>query len=293
MKLIAISILATVFFYSCTKNKVSLLPEPIPLSPAAIIASSNMNVSYGTDGAQKMDVYLPAARTATSTKTIIMIHGGGWSGGDKTDMMPYVDTLKRRFPAYAIININYRLVTVTNNFFPTQENDVKSAIDFIYNKRNEYLISDKFVLMGASAGAHLALLHAYKNNTPVRIKAVVDFFGPTDMTAMYNNPASVFAPPSSIAMVFNGATPTTNPTAYAQSSGLTFVTPLSPPTIILHGGVDPLVKLSQAISLRDKLALNGVVNQYVYYQNEGHGWVGANLADSFEKIQAFLNLYVQ
>lgn len=294
MKLTVLSLLVTVVFFSCKKNEVSVLPAPVPAAtPASLAASNNMNVSYGTDATQKMDVYLPAGRSASSTKLIIMIHGGGWTSGDKTDMTVYVDTLKRRFPSYAIININYRLVSATNNFFPTQENDVKAAVEFIYNKRNEYAVSDKFVLMGASAGAHLALLHAYKYNTPVKIKAVVDFFGPTDMAAMYNNPASIYAPPSSIAQLFNGATPVTNPTAYTQSSGLTFVTPQSPPTIILHGGQDPLVKPSQATALRDKLALNTVSNQYVFYPAESHGWIGANLGDSFDKIQAFLNLYVQ
>ena len=66
------------------------------------------------------------------------------------------------------------------------------------------MISDKFVLLGASAGGHLSLLHAYKYTTPVKIKAVVDFFGPTDLVDMYNNPASIFAPPAAIAAVVGG-----------------------------------------------------------------------------------------
>ena len=248
------------------------------------------NVSYGTDGLQKMDVYLPAGRSTSTTKVIILIHGGGWSSGDKSDFTQFVDTMKRRLPGYAIINIDYRLASGTSNLFPTQENDVKSAIEFIYSKRTEYHISDKFVLLGASAGAHLSLLQGYKYSSPVKIKVIVDFFGPTDLTDMYNNPAPL-APPTLLAAVM-GATPVTNPVLYSSSSPINFVTAQSPPTIILHGGLDPLVSPNQAVALNNKLQTMGIVHQYVFYPTESHGWVGANLVDSFDKIEAFLTANV-
>ncbi len=290
MKRIVFFAITTMLFFSCKKS--SSDAGGAILEPATLAASTQLNVSYGTNPLQKMDVYLPVARTLT-TPVLIMIHGGGWTSMDKTDLTQYVDTMRKRLPAYAIININYRLATTPLTTFPTQENDVKAAIEFIYSKRTEYVISDKFVLLGVSAGAHLALLQAYKYTSPVKIKAVVDFFGPTDMAAMYNDPASIFAPPSSIAQLFNGATPTTNPTVYAQSSPINFVTIQSMPTIILHGGTDPLVKVSQATTLRTKLLMSAVPNQYVFYPTEGHGWFGANLTDSFDKIQAFLAQHVQ
>jgi acetyl esterase/lipase len=269
--------------FACKKNDTA--------GPTTLPVSNLFNISYGTDGLQKMDVYLPAGRTSNTTKVMILIHGGGWSSGDKSDFNSYVDTLKARLPTYAVININYRLANGTSNFFPTQENDVKAAIDFIYSKRTEYNISDKFVLLGASAGAHLSLLHAYKYNTPVKVKAVVDFFGPTDLVDIYNNPASIFASPSALAAVV-GATPTTNLTLYQQSSPITFVTSQSPPTIILQGGVDPLVAPSQSVSLDNKLQTMGATHQYVFYPTESHGWTGANLIDSFNKIMDFLTANV-
>jgi acetyl esterase/lipase len=271
--------------FSCTKNNT-------PLDPQAIAVSNSLNVPYGTDPLQKMDMYLPAGRTTTTTKVVIIIHGGGWNLGDKSDMTSYVEPLQNFLPGYAVFNINYRLAVSASTIFPTQENDVKAAVDFINSKRAEYNISDKFVLLGASAGAHLALLQAYKYGSP-KIKAVVDFFGPTDMAAMYNDPASIYAPPNNIALLFGGVTPAINSSIYAQSSPITFVNAQSVPTIILHGGLDPLVKVSQATSLRDKLALNNIVHQYVFYPNEAHGWVGANLLDSYLKIQTFLNTNVQ
>ncbi len=249
------------------------------------------NQPYGPDPAQKMDIYLPADRNGTETKVMILVHGGAWATGDKTDFTDYVDTMKRRMPGYAIFNINYRLSTGTANLFPTQENDVKAAIEFIYSKRNEYKISDKFVLLGASAGAHLALLHGYKQTTPVKVKAIVDFFGPTDMVDIYNNPASPLISSATVAQIV-GATPTSNATLYQESSPINYVTAQSPPTMILHGGADPLVSPTQSMALNSKLQVMGVVHQYIFYPAESHGWVGANLIDSFDKIQAFLTTNV-
>jgi len=269
-------------FTSCSKDEVALQQS----------AQTILNVSYGADPLQGMDIYLPPNRHIDSTKVLIMIHGGGWSAGDKADFTQYVDTMKRRQPHYAVVNINYRLAAAGVNLFPTQENDVKAAIDFIYSKRAEYHISDKFVLLGASAGGHLALLHGYKYTLPVRIKAVVDFFGPTDMADMYYNPASIFAPPASIAALMGG-TPADIPAIYQQSSPINFVSAQSPPTIILQGGADQLVSPSQSSSLNNALQAAGVPHQYVLYPAENHGWIGANLVDSFDKIQAFLAANVQ
>lgn len=280
---------AIVFTTSCEKEGGVLTP----IVTAPVLAADTMfNVSYGTDPLQKMDIYLPKGRTASFTKVIILIHGGSWSSGDKNDMLPFVDSLKRRMKDYAVVNVNYRLATLSgNNTFPTQENDIKTAVEYLNSKRTEYNISPKFVMAGVSAGAHLALLQAYKYPSPIKIKAVVDLFGPNDMTAMYNNPAPM-SPPAAIAILMNG-TPTTNLTLYQYSSPLLFVTTTTPPTIVLHGGADQVVQPSQATALRDKLTLNGVPNRYVFYPTEGHGWYGANLADSFNKIQDFLALYVQ
>jgi acetyl esterase/lipase len=273
-------LLLTILISSCKKDDGSAQDTSVTM----------LNVSYGANTQQKMDVYLPDGRSTAATKVIIMIHGGAWNSGDKTDFNEYVDSLKKREPTYAIFNINYRLAN-SPDLFPAQEQDVKAAVEFIYNKRSEYLISDKFVLIGASAGAHLALLQGYKYSTPVKPKAIVDFFGPTDLVDLYNNPPNPLVQPLLSAVI--GATPTSNNTLYIQSSPINFISSQAPPTIILHGGVDIVVSPSQSISLNNKLSIVGVIHQYVFYPTEGHGWVGANLTDSFNKIQAFLTANVQ
>jgi acetyl esterase/lipase len=280
MKLTGKLFLLSILFAACQKEDGD--GGPVPLD-----AQTQLNVAYGTDPAQKMDVYLPQGRSTATTKVIILVHGGAWNQGDKSDFTAYVDTLKKRLPGYAIFNINYRLATGTSNFFPVQENDVKTAVEFIYGKRNEYNISDKFVLLGASAGGHLVLLHAFKNTSPPRIKAVVDFFGPTDLVDMYNNPANPLVPV--LLQQVLGGDPITRATLYHDSSPINYVSAQSPPTIILHGGVDVVVSPSQSVTLKNQLASLNITHQYIYYPSEGHGWVGANLSDSFDKIVAFLN----
>jgi acetyl esterase/lipase len=246
--------------------------------------------AYGTDPKQKMDIYLPAHRSADTTKVLFLIHGGGWTEGDKADFNSFVIAIQSLFPNYAIFNINYRLFANNQNLFPAQENDVKAAVEFVAAKRNEFLISDKWAFLGASAGGHLALLQSYKYSSPVKPKAVISFFGPTDLTALYNDWSNPLI--SILLAQVTGATPSTNSTVYQQSSPVTFVNAQSCPTLLLQGGQDPLVPVSQATALRDKLQAMTVPNQYFFYPNDGHGWQGADLLDSFDKIGAFLKQYV-
>ncbi len=285
MKFINLYLLSSLFFVfaACKKSGND--------NPAELSAESKFNVSYGADAKQTYDYYLPAGRSSAATKAIIMIHGGAWIQGDKSEFTAFVDTLKRRLPGYAIFNLNYRLgdQASNSNGFPTQELDVKAAVDQIYAMRSTYQISDQFVTLGASAGAHLAMLQAYKYPTPA-IKTVVNFFGPTDMADMYNNPASVFVSPQNIALLLGG-TPTSNPQMYFNSSPVNFVKAGSAPTISFQGGTDVLVRPSQQTSLHSKLQANAVANQYVFYPTEGHGWAGANLTDSFDKLVAFIKTH--
>jgi acetyl esterase/lipase len=249
------------------------------------------NVSYGTDALQNMDVYLPAARSSTSTKALILIHGGAWVGGDKTDMDSAVTSLKSLLPDYAIFNINYRLAALpSTNLWPTQLNDVNSAVDFIVSKSAEYNFnSSKMAIGGASAGAHLALLKAYKQNS-ANLKAVVDMFGPTDMKDLYIKNTN-YQP---LLTIFMGGTPTTNPAAYSNASPLFAVNTNTVPTILLHGTADIVVPISESDSLSNRLTAAGITNQFEKYQFEGHGfWSAANSADAYSKIAAFIKLNVK
>ena len=254
-----------------------------------LVAEKKLNVSYGKDSAQRMDIYLPAGRSAAATKSIILIHGGGWNSGDKSDFKVYIDTFQRRMPDYAIFNLNYRLVSNTT-LFPTQEMDIKAAMEYITSHAEELGVSkDNFVLVGVSAGAHLAMLQAYKYKSPA-VKAVVDFFGPTDLIAMYNEPWNSMIP--YLLQMLTGTTPEANATVYQQSSPAYFVNAQTPPTIILQGGEDNIVAPAQSYLLQKKLEAAGVQHELVYYPRERHGWYGANLTNSFDRIEDFLETHV-
>jgi acetyl esterase/lipase len=258
---------------------------------ASVPSSVYLNVAYGSDPKQVMDVYLPANRSTATTKLLFLIHGGSWSGGDKNGFKPYIDSLKNHLPDYAFVNINYRLANAYSNKFPAQENDVKTALSFVLDKTGEYQISHDVVLLGASAGAHLALLQAYKYAEPVKIKAVVSFFGPSDFKYMYDNP--VFPQVPQLLELLLGGSPKDNEAVYFGSSPINYVTSQSCPTLLFQGGRDPLVNPKQAELLKAKLEKAGVFNKLVIYPEEGHGWHGSNLADSFEKITRFINEQVK
>ena len=273
-------------FTSCDKSSGNSSTNTI----GSATAETKLNVAYGKDSAQRMDVYLPAGRN-NSTKVLVLIHGGGWASGDKSEFETAIPELQKQLPGYAIANINYRLATQYGNHFPTQENDVKAAINFVLDNADNYRTSKDIVLLGTSAGAHLALLQAYKNTDVVKPKAVISFFGPTDMAEMYNRQSNSYYQFAIGLLV--GGTPEKKPHVFEQASPINFVTSQSAPTLLLHGGKDSLVPVSQSQELKAKLDKAGVPAELIIYPNEGHGWWGATQQDSFKKIAAFLKKHVK
>ena len=268
---------------SCKKDQVVKQDTQLP-------EQNYMNVSYGTDPAQVMDIYLPKGRNADSTWLFIMVHGGAWSTGDKSDFTPYISDIQQRFHC-AVANINYRLATPVMNHFPVQEEDMKAVLEFLVSKRESYQISSKLILLGASSGGHQVTLQAYKNAQP-QISAVIDFFAPVDMVALYNS----YPPGSSSRLaiqVLVGGTPSANPSRFSSSSPINYVSVSSPPTIILHGGMDQVVNVSQSTALKNKLDSLGVANDLVIYPLEGHNvWPTSIMNDAFNKIEAFVKANV-
>jgi acetyl esterase/lipase len=281
MRLTVLVFFIVLLFSSC---------ETETLVPDSKVSVAFTNVKFGSDSQQKMDIYLPAGRMANATKTIVIIHGGGWSGGDKSEMTTIVDSLKRRLPNYAFINLNYRLAANSSvNVFPSQELDVKAAIEFYLSKSSDYEISKDLIVFGGSAGAHLALLHSYKNDPDHRVKAVIDFFGPTDLVALWNEG---FLPQLAL-MTVTGKTFTEDPAIYTQSSPVNFIRSTSPPTIAFHGGTDFVVSPAQSTILINKLNSMGIANQLVVYPNDGHGFSEANNSDALNKTLSFISKQVK
>lgn len=249
-----------------------------------LAAKEILNVQYGEKPDQLMDVYLPAGRNE-DTKVFILIHGGGWTGGSKADMAFVIPMLQQQFPGYAIVNMDYRLATLQYPAFPKQVQDIEEAIQFL--KSSDYSLSNDYALIGASAGAHLAMLYAYRYDTHGDVKAVANIVGPSDFTdpAYTSHPFFQYGAQYLVGDINYREHPEVTETV----SPALQVKRTSPPTIMFYGGADPLVPVSQATRLKAKLDDKGVYNEYYLYQNGGHGnWDAQTMANFSEKLTAFL-----
>ena len=245
-----------------------------------------LNVSYGTDSDQTFDIYLPANRTL-ETEIMILVHGGGWSAGDKSDMNGFKDFIRSEFPNMGIVNINYRLADENNQAYPMQINDITTIINHLKTNQNFYVIDDDFAFIGASAGAHLSLLWSYAFDTDNNIDMVCSIVGPTNFTdpAYLNNNN----PDLQILLDLYGVDATTE--YLEEVSPYHRVTSTAPPTILFYGALDPLVPTTQGTAMRDKLEELNVTHEFTLYPNAGHGWTGLDLLDTSIKLKTFIETH--
>jgi len=248
------------------------------------------DVPYGEHQQQKYDIYLPKERSSSTTKVFILVHGGAWIEGDKTDMNPYVTELQTNFPDYAIVNINYRLASVGNSPFPMQINDIKGIITQLQDKKEEYQISNQYAFIGISAGAHLSMLYAYANDNKNEVDMVCSIVGPTNFTDdAYVNPSNnSYAYLALLIQQITGVNYDQNIDFYKNNSPYHVATSNAPPTILFYGGKDNLIPTTQGVDMSEKLIALGVPNEFTLYPEEGHGWEGDNLLDTIVKLRAFI-----
>lgn len=249
---------------------------------ATLAARNILNVSYGTDSQQSMDVYLPEGRNE-DTKVIILVHGGAWTSGSKDDVTSLVPILQQRFPNHAVVNINYRLATETSPAMPKQIDDIESVLEYL--ETSDYHISDDYAFVGFSAGAHLSMLYAYAHDTDHDVKAIVNVVGPADFTDPEYLGHDLY-PIAALYLVGTSA-PTAEQIASISPAG--HITTQAPPTLTFYGGQDPLVPASQGPRLKAKLDQAGVYNEFNFYPDGGHAdWDIATFAEVYNKVEAFL-----
>ncbi|MDV6166797.1 alpha/beta hydrolase [Flavobacterium sp. DG1-102-2] len=249
---------------------------------APLEAQTLTDVSYGTDAQQKIDIFLPYDRSI-NTKVIVLLHGGSWVGGDKSDVASLVPVLKIQFPDHAIVNMNYRLATETSPAYPKQIDDIKSVLEHL--KSNNYQISSNYAFIGFSAGAHLSLLYAYAYDTEHNVKAICDVVGPADFTDPNYTSHPLY--PSASQVLVGSSSPTQE--QIETINPVNHITTQSPPTISFYGGQDPLVPATQGPRLKAALDNANVYNEYNLYANGGHGdWDEATYADVYSKMTLFL-----
>ena len=197
------------------------------------------------------------------------------------------DYVLQNHPSLGIVNMNYTLAGANSPPIPMQTNDISAVVNYITSNKTSLIISDDIGFIGLSAGAHLSLLWSYANDTNNQVDMVCSIVGPANFTdpAYYNSANPVF---QSMYILFG------NPSIPFLESASPYhtATTTSPPTLLFYGGQDPLVPNSQGIDLDSQLTNLGVPHEFTFYEEEGHGWYGQNLTDTFNKISNYINQYL-
>jgi acetyl esterase/lipase len=283
LKKISFLLLFLALYLGCSKD--SSEEETTAAVPEAVEAYQALNVSYGSDENQVFDIYLPENRT-TSTKILILIHGGGWISGDKSDMSSIKTFISALHPNIGIVNMNYTLAGINNPPVPMQTEDISMVVDYLSMNKSSLIVSDDIGFIGVSAGAHLSLLWSYAHDVNNQVDMVCSIVGPANFTdpAYYDN--VLYQP---VFQLFG------NPSIEFLESASPYhrATTSSPPTLLFYGGMDPLVPTSQGVDMDAQLTTLGVSHEFHFYPEEGHGWDGENLLDTTSKISTYINTYIE
>jgi len=271
-------------FVSCSKDNDNSSEQPLE-------AEAFLNVSYGSNAQQKYDLYLPADRSTEKTKVIVLVHGGGWTGGDKADMDFLVPYIKLRHPDHAIVNINYVLANINTPAFPNQFLDLDAVINKLTAEKDELYILPQFGLIGASAGAHISLMYDYTYDTNDQVKIVGDIVGPTDFTDPFYSENPGFQALMDALVDESAYPPGTN---YAEVlSPAQQVSNVSSPTLLFYGNADPLVPLSNATTLNSALNIAQIDHTLNVYEG-GHGdWSNIDIENMKAQISTYIDTYLE
>lgn len=185
---------------------------------------------------------------------IVSIYGGAWQRGS-----PDSDENFNRYIAaqgYVVWAISYRHAPTYR--FPTQNADVRSALTYIQNHAAENETDlDRVAAIGRSAGSQLAMLAAYQN-PPFPIRAVVDYYGPVNLTTGYENvPTPDPIESRATLRTFLGGTPQQFPELYRQASPINAVKPALPASLLIYGGKDRIVEAKYGKYLATQLRSQG------------------------------------
>ena len=189
-----------------------------------------------------LDLYQPLA--PGKYPAVVTVYGGSWQQGSPAGSAQMSQYLAAR--GYVVVAIDYR--HAPQYHFPAQLEDVEQALAFVRDRADEYEIEgDRIALLGWSAGAHLAMLAGLQAEPSIKVKSIVDYYGPIDLTAGYTDPP-VPDPINSkrVLLSFMGGPPSELKDAYAAASPITYVKPAKPgrlpPMLLIYGGRDHLVE---------------------------------------------------
>ncbi len=227
-------------------------------------------VVFGTGGGRELrcDVYEPPEAVRKGIG-VLLVHGGGWSQGDRTQLKGYGILLGRR--GYTCVASEYRLTGEA--LWPAQIEDVKAALRWMRANAERLRIDpEKIVIEGNSAGGHLSLVAA---GTP----DVADFEGEGGNAGVITEVAAAIAfyPPTGLERRGWGGLPALfGPDAPVETlrgaSPLTYASNAYPPTLIIQGNADEIVPAREATAMYEALHATGAPVELHMFANQPHGF---------------------
>jgi len=205
-----------------------------------------------------LDVHRP--NRPGSFPIVVQIYGGAWQRGDPSSHANFASWLASS--GYVVFAIDYRHSPKWK--WPTLLDDVDSSLAWIARHAAEYGgDTSRVAILGRSAGAHLAMLAAYRP-APLRVRAVVSYYGPADLIDAYAHPPH----PDPLRVreleeAFIGGTPSQMPEQYAAASPVTYATRPLPATLLIYGRRDHSVEARYGARLGERLAASGTTVAYL------------------------------
>lgn len=239
-----------------------------------------------------MDLYRPEVPSAKPTGAVVVIHGGGWMGGNRKQMSELCDLLAKK--GLFAATVQYRLAPAFR--WPAMLDDVQTAVRYLRTNAAKYNIDpNRIGATGASAGGHLSLMLGFTDTRDLKttlfpkesshVAAVLNLFGPTDMSQDY---------PPFLDSMFETVLGKKKADAAAEikaASPVTWVSDHSAPVFTIHGDKDPLVPIIQSKRLDDALKAHGIFHERRIVKGLGHEIAKTN-ADCMKAMDDGINWLV-
>jgi acetyl esterase/lipase len=288
-------------FYSCSNNSKTTAPNQENEFWGHRYSEAT-NVKYGDAEDQRMDIYSqgewigePQYWKGDTAKhpTLVYIHGGGWLGGSKDHITPFILPYLQK--GWNVVNLEYRTGEGTA---PQAVDDCMMALQWIARNASDYNINtQQIVVSGESAGGHLALItgllnsiqasHKYYSGDSLKIISIVNWFGIADIAGI-DTFYSQKNEPDNYASIWVGNAARMDSIS-AAFSPLNKITPTAPPIITIHGKKDSVVPFEQAVKLHELLKKEGIKNELVAVDDGKHlGFTDKEFQHIYTRIFDFL-----
>ena len=203
--------------------------------------------------------------------TAILVHGGGWTKGDKTTFIkPLFDPLSEA--KFTWFTINYRLAP--QHRWPACLDDVESAIRWVRAHAKEYKVDvNRIALIGESAGGHLVAMAGSRAKGDTALAAVVPFYAPSDLVRRVESGFPV-GPGLTGLLGINEEKSEANLKALREISPVTHLHAGMPPFLLIHGDKDDKVPYDQSPLLQEKMKALGNTCDLITIVGGTHGMGG-------------------